>query len=392
MQKLIFIMSALIYIISPTTAFADICVCEVMSHPDEMKWYEKGCSIWLNRQSNCSVKVSRTQLSGSQFEVPKSKDKVVRLGFVGHWSNTSQTENYLSGTLLPFMKKSGKSVVFDNTACSGHDDSDRLVSFVKSTVQPKMQKNQYLSLKGHQSISIGLWDSVLGESFNFYSSLDSRTLKIEYPSCEKFENQRCLERGTFLPWTQKDQTGFCKNERQQLVQLRCEDSHYTNSNGMVFQALMWKFHKTKRQYDEEKLQLKRALEKAEREELLALEHNGLVKRYVLKHKEVEANVLLQISPDQNDLSISYEKSKTFDFPNIDLIKKSKGKFTGYYHDFSGTKVVNCEVELNTLDNPESKQFTLQLNTNSKGCKRAFPVFEKTNSIVFKSLDINNAEK
>lgn len=232
-MKMQSILSAVVCILGfSSMAKADTCICEIDTViRSEMKYYRMGCNEWLNRlirQDKCEWWDVREKASDySPLDLPKHASKKVILGYVGHWSSSEQTKFYIDRVLLPTMKATGVSIEYDNTACSATSDTEDLQKYFAKEVRPQLKQNQYLAIKGNQVISIGLWDSFFGPTANMYSFVDSRRKKAVYPQCKDFENKACVGPDTMLgkllgaQQVQVGTSGYCKNTRNELVQLTC---------------------------------------------------------------------------------------------------------------------------------------------------------------------------
>lgn len=271
-------------------SFADICICETMKQANEEAWYKKGCSLWYERQTDCSQRVDREFGRFGEFkklEIPDDwKGQKIRLGYVGHWQNSNQTIDYVNSVLVPAMKKTGASLVFDNTACSGLSDAEAVQSHLKNKIKTQLSEGQTLTILGHQVTSIGLWDTVLGTSYNLAGQVSSGQERVKYPQCDPFVGKPCLDKNSFLPWTQIGQAGYCWKD-QDLIQIRCL-RRFQDQGSRVAEVSQWVAGDKKANLDREKAILEKK-ELSEVEKLTRLGILGVFERRVPRSFEIEIN-------------------------------------------------------------------------------------------------------
>lgn len=217
MKKIvIFLMASFLFTTTGSAAAAehDLCICQTGTEPQiEVGIYKLGCKFWNSIQS-CSKKMT-VSFSDSLDNIlsENSWARSIRLGYVGHWSSSYETVNFLSREIVPAIRKHDISFSIDNTACSSTDDPYQILGYLK--IIPEADR---ISFSGNQAISTGMWDRLLIGKNNFWAKISGKKLKVTYPSCKEFENKNCF--GMF----QLHSTGVCKDEESgNHVFLRCEE-------------------------------------------------------------------------------------------------------------------------------------------------------------------------
>jgi hypothetical protein len=138
--------------------------------------------------------------------------KSVKLGYVGHWSSSRETNEFLQEKVLPSVKKF--KVYFDihNSACSSMEDPYQVRTFLEK-LGPLAR---YIHMYGYQAISTGGWDPVLPGKNNFWSAVNGNTLEVRFPNCKEYEKKQCM--GMF----QDEEEGVCFDEKdKKYVNLKC---------------------------------------------------------------------------------------------------------------------------------------------------------------------------
>lgn len=182
------------------------CVCETQVKPIlEEPLYSIGCNMWLSQQKDCGEKVKR-KYSGvkytkdrlhspsyfNHFQIPQEcvgADKI-RLAFVGHWSSSQESAEKLLRNIIPTAKEKRIDFEIENTACSSMDQPELFRSLIHKFDIPKNIKITY---KGHQAVSVGLWNKPLPalDSYNIHATWDSHTNEVSYPNCKPYINKSC---------------------------------------------------------------------------------------------------------------------------------------------------------------------------------------------------------
>jgi hypothetical protein len=224
------VFAALLVLFSLSVANADkCCFCEVGTDPaNQMGFFKKGCQLWLNMQKNCDSKEIVPERTQYQFRDLKCDN--LAIGYVGHWSSALETAIYLRDFIAPTMQKFAlKNVVVDNTACSGMNNPE-IVSTVVHSIP--LNPGQRLEVVGNQADSIGMWEVILGPSYNFWARVESDKPGITFPSCRQFEDRPCLTN------VQYGQGGRCVDRSGQLKSLKCctvvENRGETNLSRVVW--------------------------------------------------------------------------------------------------------------------------------------------------------------
>ncbi len=214
---------ALLSLIISFSALADICICQYPKedarygggYKGEIAFYKMGCQIWHLSERKCRKKktIDINESLEPYLDKHHRDGEKIRVGFVGHWSSSSELVDYLKNEIEPVRSKYKSPIHIENTACLSMDSPD-LVSDYVSTLDNK--DNAYLTVEGTQTTSIGMWDKV---SFAFrkadlIASVDSRNSSPIYPKCSEFIDRRCTG-------FQAGEKGFCVNENDEKKQLIC---------------------------------------------------------------------------------------------------------------------------------------------------------------------------
>jgi hypothetical protein len=191
------------------------CACQTGSFPSEqVPFFSAGCKLWLAGQKNCDQSMTIPAQEGLDA-VPESCDgKVVKLGFVGHWSSSSQSANFADRLFSEGVVKRKMSIEVDNTACRGMDD---VPYFENRLAGLEFPKDQYMTFKANQVLSVGMWDGILIGKSNLWAEYDSRTKHTTYPKCTEFERQACTDLGGI----QTNERGYCREKPGVLKEIKC---------------------------------------------------------------------------------------------------------------------------------------------------------------------------
>lgn len=176
------------------------CYCEVGNFPEnQKKFFHTGCEFWLKSQSHCvSKEVVPQNTDYSFFSCPSER---LKIGYVGHWSNSQETWNYLQNSILPLFKRKFREIELDNTACRSIDRPEFLL---KKILEQNWGNSLRLVVEGNQVDSVGLWEKLLGPSINLKAKVDTEIGKVTYPNCKKFLNRPCMKD------VQLSQSGYCQ--------------------------------------------------------------------------------------------------------------------------------------------------------------------------------------
>jgi hypothetical protein len=191
----------------------DLCICQTGTAPsNEIKFFKLGCKTWSMTQ-RCDEKIT-ISLDDSIEDVLADRPNVksVKLGYVGHWSSSRETNEFIEEKVLPSIKKYKVHFDIHNSACSAMDDPYRIRSFFKK-LGPEAR---YLHMYGYQAISTGGWDPILPGKNNFWSAVNGNSLEVQFPSCKEFELKQCM--GMF----QSKEEGVCYDDKKEkYVTMTC---------------------------------------------------------------------------------------------------------------------------------------------------------------------------
>lgn len=213
------------------------CLCQTGVGPKEqVPFFKAGCRIWF-LQNKCQT--TRIESIENPIQMPVSTGRV-RIGYVGHWSNSRDLGAYFQDNLVPFLRANStlKSVVYDNTACKAMNDPE----FVQHWLQGLSQEfSGDVFIKGNQVNSIGLWDPFFWGKANLSAHVSSQTNEPRFPSCSQFLNRTCLD------FVQGKQIGRCEGPNQKIIEIQCRvvnsEVHYISEFGEpktdIIQESLW---------------------------------------------------------------------------------------------------------------------------------------------------------
>jgi hypothetical protein len=212
-----FLLSLAIWGLSSDPSFAvekrDLCICQTGTSPsNEIKFFKLGCKTWSMTQ-RCDEKITMS-LDDSIENVLAQRPgvKSVKLGYVGHWSSSRETNSFIEEKVLPSVKKFGVYFDIHNSACSSMDNPYVVKSFFKKLGSDA----RYIHMYGYQAISTGGWDPILPGKNNFWSAVNGNSLEVQFPNCKEYEQKQCM--GMF----QSEEQGVCYNEKdKKFVALKC---------------------------------------------------------------------------------------------------------------------------------------------------------------------------
>lgn len=201
-----------------TTVFAknDLCICQIDTNENEIKYYKAGCVMW-NLSQSCDEKITvsiKEDLSNILATRPHVKS--VKLGYVGHWGSAEQSAEFIASDVVPSIKKYGVSFDIHNTACLGTDNPYIIRKYLKSLDREIASK---IHFNGNQAISTGGWDPALPGKNNFWATINGESLEVGFPKCREFENIQCF--GRF----QSGGTGICLDHlKKEHAVLKCSEN------------------------------------------------------------------------------------------------------------------------------------------------------------------------
>lgn len=179
----------------------DFCLCETGNSPkNEVPFYRAGCKLWLASQS-CHEKKVISIDDDLDSAIPRTSDgKKVKLGYVGHWSTTGESIDYILDRILPLNKGRRISFFIHNTACYATKDTYILQDLMNLiNIDPETS----ITFQGNQAASVGMWEKFIPFKENMYSIVGSNLSAPIFPPCEEFQGKRCL--GSI----QLNEQGFC---------------------------------------------------------------------------------------------------------------------------------------------------------------------------------------
>lgn len=210
--SLIFILICLTFSVNATTT----CICEIGLEPvSEQKLFRAGCKVWFSRQKNCSQ--TKIVQSGYDYinEIQKNNSSSVhyKIGYVGHWNSSKETVHHINTYMQPLIKN-GNSIYFDNTSCLSQENADYVLQYLKTL---PLHPSQVITVKGNQAVSIGMWDTILADSANFWAITSSQMSKPLYPKCKNQRGHSCMRS------VQLKESGLCTENNGQLTRLYCKE-------------------------------------------------------------------------------------------------------------------------------------------------------------------------
>lgn len=190
------------------------CYCEIGAYPSQQqKYFRSGCYLWLNQQKKCDSKKTVVHDHDYRTDLLNHKNINLKIGYVGHWSGTDETIQYIDQTIIPLIREfSLTTAEIDNTACMALQQPYRVHEFVKSQ---RLPANSQLTFKGNQVNSIGMWEKILGPSLNLNAVVSTRYDQVAFPRCLIFEGQSCMKN------PQANNSGLCIDQNNILKQLTC---------------------------------------------------------------------------------------------------------------------------------------------------------------------------
>lgn len=183
----------------------------------EVPLYRAGCKLWLASQA-CDGKKIISIDDDLDLAIPRISDgKKVKLGYVGHWSSSGESAEFIMRRILPINQKRGISFFIHNTACYSTNRTLILQSFMNVL---DVAPGTFITFQGNQATSVGMWEKFIPFKENIYSVVSTNLSRPIFPACEEYEGKRCLGR------IQLSEEGICssrvdgKNVNKTLV---CEE-------------------------------------------------------------------------------------------------------------------------------------------------------------------------
>lgn len=198
----------IIAMLSSISLFAAQCICQYpgvdsdygKGYKKEILAYKAGCSLWLSKARNCKSK-KIVNINQSLESILKPYTKVVKLGFVGHWSGSVESVQFIDEVIKPIVESRNISFEIDNTACKPMKDAQ----LVQDSIESYYYSSNYITFKGAQTDSIGMWDKLtrILKKADLMAYADSRN-SLKYPKCKTMINRVCLKKIV------TDQKGFLR--------------------------------------------------------------------------------------------------------------------------------------------------------------------------------------
>ena len=217
-MKLLLLSLVLITLSFNSFAQNDYCLCETGNSPKlEVPLYRAGCKLWLASEA-CDGKKVISIDDDLDLAIPRSFDgKKVKLGYVGHWSSTGESAEFIMKRILPLNQSRGISFFIHNTACYSTDRTLNLQTFMNVL---DVAPGTVITFQGNQTASVGMWEKFIPFKENMYSIVSTNLSKPIFPACIEFEGKRCLGR------IQLNEVGICstiENGKNVNKILACEE-------------------------------------------------------------------------------------------------------------------------------------------------------------------------
>jgi hypothetical protein len=196
----------------------NICICQIDTISREVPFYRAGCGLWLNGQ-RCDEQVTISITENLRDHLrPEHRGQKLSLGYVGHWSSSNQTVDFLRKEITPVMNEFDMDVFYENTACNPMDNPELVQDYINSAELPTARR---LEVRGAQSISIGMWDPLdLTLRANVPAIASTELQTPAFADCANYEDYRCSNRYQLYERVRCVDT---TQARRFLVDLRCEE-------------------------------------------------------------------------------------------------------------------------------------------------------------------------
>ncbi len=200
-----------------TEAFAKThCVCEIGQVSNQKLAYKAGCKLWFTgKKCNSRTIVDRGQNGSLEAYLPPMQDgDRLRVGYVGHWKNSTGTQNYLSQNILSLVQTHSVEVTYDNTACFPMNNPEMVQSYLNRVL---VKPGSSIKVSGSQNRSIGIWDLFFPGPANFNAYASTEWSAPRFWPCSAIENRACYGH------IQNGQQGRCVDQSgKYLVWLTCK--------------------------------------------------------------------------------------------------------------------------------------------------------------------------
>lgn len=224
----------LLFLFSFST-LADVCICQYPgldakyggANKGEIGFYKLGCAAWLLAQTQCrsQVVINENANLNEYIGQIRSTEEKIKIGYVGHWTSSKTTIDYLDDIIYPMIMKYKVPVHVENTACSSMDNPQTVFDKLD---EYKLPSGAYIRYKGNQTTSFGLWNKVITKynKANLYAIADTRYKSPLYPYCDDYKGRSCIE-------AQNKDIGSCISNGQ-LQKLQC-----TYRKGVIIDSYSW---------------------------------------------------------------------------------------------------------------------------------------------------------
>lgn len=166
------------------------CACEIGQDKSEKSNFQLNCGIWLKSKS-CSTKTMVNRQAGTALSkyLPRlhNGDKLL-LGYVGNWSDSTQTLLYVEDQLIPLLQKKPINIFYENLASNAMDDPDGVQD---ALVNMSLPVDSQITIKGSQTIAVGLLESILADLTPFHVQASTEWLVARFMNCNEIEGKSC---------------------------------------------------------------------------------------------------------------------------------------------------------------------------------------------------------
>lgn len=194
------------------------CICEVQKkdayNQNEYPYYKAGCRKWLLTQ-RCDQRLIVDIEGPVDAFLNKIADlDTIKMGYVGHWANTSETVDYVDSRVVPLAKKYDAHILYDNTGCSGASNPMAIRDFIMNLDSDLSDK---VTIKANQNDSVGEWSSILKPILTSNAEITMCSQGMQIPRCRDFDNRNCS-----VNVNHGDDVG-CLDRNTQFHVYKCED-------------------------------------------------------------------------------------------------------------------------------------------------------------------------
>ena len=181
----------LVFITSSKAFSATHCACEIGQSKSQKGIFRLDCKVWLSRKKSCTTKKIIDRPAGTkllQYLPNLNKGDKLELGYVGNWSDASETIQYVEDQLLPVLQKKAQNIFYENMASYSMDDPDGVQeALVTMAIPPQSQ----ITVKGTQGVAVGTLESLLWDYTRMYALASTDWLVTRFIDCENIEGKNC---------------------------------------------------------------------------------------------------------------------------------------------------------------------------------------------------------